>query len=202
MRTKFKAWTLPYLQEHKEVQFDVSNIDDYQNNFYIEIGSGKGKFLIDISRKFNNYYFLGIEKNVTCSGIIAKKLVDEKIENAKLLNIDVSKFFSLVKDNSVDGIFLNFSDPWPKKRHEKRRLTFISFLNEYYRILKLNKKVYIKTDQLNLYQFSLENIEKTKFKLINKSENYINLDEFDAISEYEQNFREMNLPIYRIVIEK
>ena len=107
-----------------------------------------------------------------------------------------------IKDSSIDGIFLNFSDPWPKKRHHKRRLTAINYLNNYYRVLKKGGRLVIKTDNPDLFSFTLENIEGLQFKMISKTDNYQELDEFDTMTEYEQSFREEGTPIHRLVLEK
>ena len=123
MRTKFKAWTVPYLEEHPEVLFTLEQLLSFDKPYYLEIGSGKGQFLIDMAKKFPDKFFVGVERNVTCSGITCKKLVEEETPNAKLMYLDAEVLMKEIPDNSVESIFLNFSDPWPKKRHHKRRLT-------------------------------------------------------------------------------
>ena len=107
-----------------------------------------------------------------------------------------------IKDESVEGIFLNFSDPWPKKRHAKRRLTSNSFLLEYYRILKKGAKLIFKTDNYDLFTYSLEVINESPFKLVEANYSYDGKDPFDACTEYEQSFRELGQPIYRLILEK
>ena len=202
MRTKFKAWTEPYIKEHLEVGIDIPSLASFNKPYYLEIGSGKGQFILDMALKFPNKTFIGVERNVTCAGFTAKKLVDNKIENAKIMWENADNILIELKDNSVEGIFLNFSDPWPKKRHAKRRLTADRYLSSYFRILKPGSKLIIKTDQKDLYDFTLENLETSPFKLISKTENYQNLDEFDTVTEYEADFRKEGLPIYRIILEK
>ena len=202
MRTKFKAWTEPYIKEHPEVGIDIPSLASFAKPYYLEIGSGKGQFIQDMALKFPGKTFIGIERNVTCAGFTAKKLVDNKIENAKIMWVNADNVLIELKDNSVEGIFLNFSDPWPKKRHAKRRLTADRYLSSYYRILKPGARLVIKTDQKDLYDFTLENLEASPFKLVFKTEDYQTLDEFDTITEYEADFRKEGLPIYRIILEK
>ena len=202
MRTKFKAWTEPYLKEHVEVGIDVTVLNSFKDPFYLEIGSGKGQFLANMAKKYPDKTFIGIERNVTCAGFTAKKLVEEKIENAKIMWDNADRILIDLKDECVDTIFLNFSDPWPKKRHAKRRLTATRYLAAYYRILKKGGHINIKTDQKDLYDFTLENLEDSKFQVIYKSEDYQELDEFDTLTEYEESFREEGLPIYRIILVK
>ena len=202
MRTKYKPWALPYINEHSEVMFQEEEFSLIKDNSILEIGSGKGGFILDMSLKFPNKNFIGIERNVTCCGFCAKKLVENKITNAKLFFGDFEKISSLIKDESIETIFLNFSDPWPKKRHYKRRLTATKFLNEYYRILKKGGRLIFKTDNKDLFEFSNETLMETSFKVISYTEDYKELDEFDSITEYEKSFRDEGLPIYRMVLEK
>ena len=202
MRTKYKPWALPYINEHSEVMFQEEEFSLINDNSILEIGSGKGGFILDMSLKFPNKNFIGIERNVTCCGFCAKKLVENKITNAKLFFGDFEKISSLIMDGSIETIFLNFSDPWPKKRHYKRRLTATKFLNEYYRILKKGGRLIFKTDNKDLFEFSNETLMETSFKVISYTEDYKELDEFDSITEYEKSFRDEGLPIYRMVLEK
>ncbi len=202
MRTKYKPWAKPYIDEHVEVMFTQEQLLSFDKPYYLEIGSGKGQFLVDMAKKFSDRFFVGVERNVTCCGFTAKKLVEEEITNAKLMFINAEILMVNIPDNSIDGIFLNFSDPWPKKRHHKRRLTAISYLNNYYRVLKSGGHLVIKTDNPDLFTFTLENIQETKFKTISQTDNYMDYDYFDTMTEYEQSFREEGVPIHRLVLEK
>ena len=201
MRTKFKAWAEPYINEHPEVMCPFDKLNE-QGSYYLEIGSGKGQFLLDMALKFPKLTFIGVERNVTCCGFTAKKLVENSITNAKLVFADAGQITPSINDASVDGIFLNFSDPWPKKRHSKRRLTSESFLAEYYRILKKGAKLIFKTDNYDLFTYSLEIISVSSFKLVEANYSYDGKDEFDATTEYEKSFREEGQPIYRLILEK
>ena len=201
MRTKFKAWAEPFINEHPEVMCLFDKLND-EGSYYLEIGSGKGQFLLDMALKFPKLKFIGVEKNVTCAGFTAKKLVENQISNAKIVFADAQQMTPSIKDDSVEGIFLNFSDPWPKKRHTKRRLTSELFLKEYYRILKKGAKLIFKTDNYDLFTYSLEIIQSSDFKLAEANYSYDGKDNFDATTEYEANFRSQNMPIYRLILEK
>ena len=201
MRTKFKAWAEPYINEHPEVMCPFDKLND-QGSYYLEIGSGKGQFLLDMALKYPKITFIGVERNVTCCGFTAKKLAENEIKNAKLVFADAGQITPSINSDSVDGIFLNFSDPWPKKRHSKRRLTSEAFLSEYYRILKKGAKLIFKTDNYDLFTYSLEIISVSSFKLVEANYSYDGKDEFDAMTEYEKSFREEGQPIYRLILEK
>ena len=202
MRTKYKPWALPYIQEHVEVMFSEEQLLGFTKPYYLEIGSGKGQFLVDMAKKYPDKFFIGLERNVTCCGFTAKKLVEEEIQNAKLMFINADILMDKIPDNSIEAIFLNFSDPWPKKRHHKRRLTADRYLANYYRVLKSGGRLIIKTDNVELFAFTLENLENSPFKLVSKTDDYQDYDEFDSMTEYEQSFREEGTPIHRIVLEK
>ena len=202
MRTKFKAWTVPYIEEHKEVMFDEEQLLSFDKPYYLEIGSGKGQFLVDMAKKFPDKFFVGIERNVTCCGFTAKKLVEEQLPNARLMFLNAELLMDKIADNSIEAIFLNFSDPWPKKRHHKRRLTADSYLKNYYRVLKKGGRLIIKTDNVDLFAFTLENLENSSFKLVFKTDDYQDYDPFDTMTEYEKSFRDEGVPIHRIILEK
>ena len=202
MRTKYKAWSKPFLEEHKEVQIELDELKNLSKQIYLEIGSGKGQFLLEMAKNNPDLYFIGIEKNVTCAGFVAKKLVENEIENAKLIYNDASMVLDSFAKGSVNTIFLNFSDPWPKKRHHKRRLTADSFLDKYFTILKDNGRIIFKTDNVDLFNDSKEVIETSKFKAISVDENYDGKDIFDAQTEYELNFREQGINIHRMILVK
>ena len=201
MRTKYKPWAKPYIEEHVEVMCPFDMMNDYKD-YYLEIGSGKGQFLANMAKNHPDCFFIGMERNVTCAGFTAKKLVEQEVTNAKLAYANAEQVLPLINEGSVNGIFLNFSDPWPKKRHAKRRLTSDSFLNQYLRILKKGGKLIFKTDNYDLFTYSLEILEASSFKLIEANYSYDGKDPFEEITEYEADFRSLGQPIYRVILEK
>lgn len=198
MRTKYKPWAKPYLEEHQEVQVDASLYMDL-DDVYLEIGSGKGQFLVGMAEKYPNRNFIGIERNVTCAGFTAKKLVEQEINNAKLIYNDAERVLSEMKEGSVNILYLNFSDPWPKTRHHKRRLTSERFCALYKKVLKKDAYIIQKTDNLELFDYSIETFKENGFKIIEEDRNY-QISEDDVITEYEADFRKDNLPIYRMKV--
>lgn len=178
---------------------------------FLEIGSGKGDFLWKIACKNQNDYFLGIEKSAT----IVLKALNKYQKNKNILNnlllclADANKIDELFKAQSFNGLYLNFSDPWPKKRHAKRRLVDLSFLNKYEKILKPKSFVEFKTDDLNLFNYCIEqiNLIKEKIKIIDKSNDLHNLADSHYLkkenitSEYEEKFKLKNKKINKIIFE-
>lgn len=205
MRTKFKPWTVEYLKEHPEINWTLKRLKEERisPSTYLEIGSGKGDFLVKIAKNYPDLIFLGIEKNITCAGITCKKLVDDKVTNAYIISEDIEQVFPLLKDESVAGIFLNFSDPWPKKRHAKRRLTSERFLDNYYRMLKKGGSIFLKTDNLELFEYTLKLLERDgRLTLVKIDRNYDGSIAFDAETEYEHSFRLEGQNIYRLEAKK
>ena len=111
----------------------------------------------------------------------------------------MSKVFEHLPDHSIDTIYLNFSDPWPKKRHAKRRLTFKTFLDSYRRILKNNGQIIMKTDNLDLFDFSIESFKENNYDLEVIDYDYAFNDEVDVMTEYESYFRNLHTPIKRLI---
>lgn len=205
MRTKFKQWAVDYLGEHPELVLEKNDFADEffnKSKLAFEIGSGKGDFIVNIAKKNPDVHYLAIEKVKTVAGMMAKKIVDEQVSNVKVFANDASIIFNEIKDNFVDVIYLNFVDPWPKKKHAKRRLTFITFLNQYYRILKDDGLLIFKSDNDGLFEFSKEEITKTKFKVVAVEENYIFDEQNDVMTEYETKFRNLNQNIHRLILKK
>lgn len=205
MRTKYRQWAVDYLDLHPEVVLEKANFDDEfftKGKLVFEIGSGKGDFIVAISKENPDIHYLAVEKVPTVAGIMSKKIVDEGIQNVKVFANDVFLLFDQIKDESVDIIYLNFVDPWPKKRHEKRRLTFPKFLEQYYRILKKDGLLIFKSDNDGLYEYTVEVLGQTKFEVLENLENYEFNPRNDAMTEYERKFRNINKSIHRIVVKK
>ena len=175
MRTKYKQWAVDYVDEHPEIALQKFEQND---NFFqekpviFEIGSGKGDFIAAISLAHPEYNYLAIEKVKTVAGMMCRKLVEQGNTNVKVFPWSTELIFESVDEGFVHSIYLNFSDPWPKKKHEKRRLTFISFLEQYYRILRKGGRLYFKTDNDELYLYTKDEIQLTKFKVVSDEENY------------------------------
>ena len=205
MRTKYKQWAVDYVDQHPEialVKFDKNNKFFQEKPVVFEIGSGKGDFIAAISLAHPEYNYLAIEKVKTVAGMMCKKLVDQGNENVKVFPWSAELIFGEIDEGFVHSIYLNFSDPWPKKKHEKRRLTYISFLEQYYRILRKGGRLYFKTDNDDLYFYTREELLLTKFKVISDEENYEFDSETDYITEYENKFRSVGKSIHRIILEK
>ena len=197
MRTKYKAWAEPYIKEHQEICVDALSMQSI-DNLYLEIGSGKGLYLVTMAAKFLDRNYVGVERNVTCAGYLAKKIVEGGFTNAKLCFQDAEKLLAELPEHSLHHVFLNFSDPWPKKRHNKRRLTSERFIPLYQKVMAHGGEIILKTDNKELFDFSKENFLGNGFSLLFEDLNYQLDEENDALTEYEIDFRNDNNPIYRL----
>ncbi|MDY0345621.1 MAG: tRNA (guanosine(46)-N7)-methyltransferase TrmB [Bacilli bacterium] len=205
MRTRYKPWAKPYLEEHKE--FVITNFlsnDGFfaDNDLEMEIGCGKGDFIVALAEKNPHKNYLAIEVSAMVAAMALKKIVEKKLVNVRIIVEDVAKVLPLCRDEMLQVVYLNFSDPWPKKRHEKRRLTFPSKLLEYTRILNKGGYVYFKSDNETLYEYSLTTFQDSPLEIIIYTDNYSQLDDNDAMSEYEKQFRSEGKNINRIVARR
>lgn len=172
-----------------------------QNPIQIEIGMGKGKFIIQLAKENPEINYIGIEKfsSVLIRAIEKSKELD--IHNLCFLLLDAANINDIFAENEIDQIYLNFSDPWPKDRHSKRRLTSKEFLARYNKLLVPNGEVIFKTDNVNLFEFSLEQVEIADWKLRNSTYDLhiSEYAEYNVMTEYEEKFSAMGKPIHRLI---
>lgn len=204
MRLRYKQWAVDYLSQHPEVIIDKVDFTDafFKNTISLEIGSGKGEFITSYAAMHQDENYLAIERVPTIAGILTKKVVESELHNVRIFPHDGEALFNDIPDGSVDKIFLNFVDPWPKKKHAKRRLTYHKFLEEYYRILKPNGLVIFKSDNDSLYESSQEEIALTKFVVLTNEEDYKFDQANDALTGYEEKFRGLGHHIHRLILKK
>ncbi|MBP3461220.1 MAG: tRNA (guanosine(46)-N7)-methyltransferase TrmB [Bacilli bacterium] len=178
--------------------------DLFKNNnpIYIEIGMGKGNFIIENAKRYPNINFIGIEKYDSVIVRSVEKLENLELSNLKLIRMDANKIND-VFDKEIDLIYLNFSDPWPKLRHEKRRLSSHEFLKKYDLIFKNKKNIIMKTDNRKLFEYSIVSFTNYGYKINDISLNLYDDDiENNIPTEYEIKFKNKGFPIYKIDVEK
>lgn len=173
-----------------------------KNPIYLEIGMGKGIFLIESALKNPNINYIGIEKY---DSVLVRAV--EKLENYDIPNLKIIRQDAITIENTfekeIDKIYLNFSDPWPKKRHEKRRLMSDYFLQQYDKIFKDKKNIEFKTDNRNLFEFAIISFTNYGYKIKRLYLDLYKEDIFDNIqTEYEIKFSSKGLTIYKIEVEK
>lgn len=172
------------------------------NPIHIEIGMGKGRFIIDMAKLHPEINYVGIEKFSSVLVRAIEKQNEEQLPNLLFIRMDAENIGEVFDKDEVDYIYLNFSDPWPKDRHAKRRLTSVQFLNRYINILSKDGGLTFKTDNRPLFDFSLEQVEEAKWTLVNVTFDLHNSEyaQGNVMTEYEKRFSEMGNPICRMVI--
>lgn len=171
------------------------------NPIYIEIGMGKGKFITENAINNPNINYIGIEKFDSVIARAIEKSNELDINNLVLVRMDAEKIDE-VFSNEVDKIFLNFSDPWPKARHEKRRLTSKQFLDKYLQISRNKTVIEMKTDNDDLFNYSCESLLENDFDITYKT-NDLHKENVDNITtEYEEKFSNLGIKINKLIAFK
>lgn len=178
-----------------------------QQPIHIEIGMGKGTFMIENAKKNPQINYIGFEK---FSAVLFRALekidleekLDNKLDNLCFVRMDASNVLDIFEPGEISRIYLNFSDPWPKEKHEKRRLTHFEFLSKYAVILKKGSLLIQKTDNENLYRFSKLQMEDFGFQIKEWSEDLHNSPylEGNIMTEYERKFVELGKNIYMLSV--
>ncbi len=171
-----------------------------ENPIHIEIGMGKGKFILEMAERNPEINYIGIEKYSSVLVRAVEKTENFEGENLRLIRMDAEEIEEVFAPEEVDRIYLNFSDPWPKDRHAKRRLTSVRFLERYDHILAPDGRIMFKTDNRDLFDFSLEQIKEAEWILENYTYDLHNseFNEGNVMTEYEEKFSAKGNPICRL----
>ncbi len=167
---------------------------------HLEIGCGKGQFISGMSERYPDSKFIAIEKIADVIVLAAERIKREERGNVRFIIGDASNINEMFPPHSIERIYLNFSDPWPKAGHAKRRLTHMLFLEKYKQILTENGSIFFKTDNRGLFDFSLEQLEAAGFRLENVTYDLHNSEfaQENIVTEYETNFSQKGFSINRV----
>jgi tRNA (guanine-N7-)-methyltransferase len=210
MRLRNKPWAKDKLAEHSTIV--VHNPDEqkgrwhdlFGNNqpIHIEVGTGKGRFITGMAKANPHINYIGIELQQSVIVGALDLIIEDPLPNIRLLNQNADNLEKFFDAGEIDRVYLNFSDPWPKNRHEKRRLTYKSYLKSYENILVKNGEIHFKTDNQGLFEFSLRSFSEYGLLL-----NFVSLDlhnsEFEGniMTEYEEKFANKGNRIYRSEVQ-
>ncbi|QHS23066.1 tRNA (guanosine(46)-N7)-methyltransferase TrmB [Virgibacillus sp. MSP4-1] len=206
MRLRNKPWADDFIKENHHItelsplSYKGSWKDLFVNHqpVHLEIGTGKGQFIANMAKQHPDINFIGMErvKNVIVGAI--RKVDAADVRNVRLINENAKDLRDFFAQNEIDQIYLNFSDPWPKNRHEKRRLTFHTFLEQYEDILRPDGEIVLKTDNQKFFEYSLVSFSQYGMKF---EEVTLDLhaaeDPLNVMTEYEEKFSEKGQRIYR-----
>ena len=169
---------------------------------HVEVGSGKGAFITGMAKANPDINYIGIDIQKSVLSYALDKVLEADVPNIKLLWVDGSELTNYFADGEIDRLYLNFSDPWPKKRHEKRRLTYKSFLDTFKQILPEKGEIHFKTDNRGLFEYSL--VSFSQYGMVLKGV-WLDLHASDfegnVMTEYEQKFSSKGQVIYRVEAE-
>jgi tRNA (guanine-N7-)-methyltransferase len=167
---------------------------------YVELGTGKGRFISQMAQLYPQINFIGIEVQLGVLYYAAKKTAEASLNNVRLIRFNVEHLMDIFDDGEVDRFYINFCDPWPKKKHAKRRLTHRGFLQRYAELLQPGGQVVFKSDNAGLFSFTLEEFEACHWPLTEVTfdlhhSGILN----EAMTEYEAKFSAKGQPIFHCV---
>lgn len=201
MRLRFKPNAIPEMEKNKYIYFDGSEnkgrwqeIFGNNNPIHLEIGAGMGDFITQKALLNPEINYIALEMNTNAFVVASRKILDEEIENVRGLIANAENLEEIFEKGEIDKIYLNFSTPWPKTRHHKRRLSHKRFLDRYTNIVKDKANLELKTDNEEFFDASLEYFSDYNMDIKEVNRNlYV---EESIVTEYESKFRNKEMPIF------
>ncbi len=189
------------IKDYEKYRGNYKSLFNNDNKICIEIGMGKGDFIKGMSMMYPNVNFIGIEKYDSVMVRAIEKLEDTDIQNLRLIKMDAEGIGNVFA-KEIDTIYLNFSDPWPKDRHEKRRLTSSNFLKKYDNLFVGTKHIVFKTDNRKLFEYSVRSFTSYGYSINNISLDLHKDVLINVETEYEKKFSALGYPIYMVDVTK
>lgn len=210
MRLRHKPWAKDKLSAYP--QYVIQNPEDWKGKWdqvfiqkgpiHIEIGTGKGRFITEMAKANPTINYIGVELQESVIVSALDRVIEAEVPNLKLMNMNAEKLTEYLEKGEINRVYLNFSDPWPKTRHEKRRLTYKTFLASYESVLENQGEIHFKTDNQGLFEYSLKSFSEYGMLL-----KYVSLDlhnsdfEGNIMTEYEEKFSNRGNRIYRCEVQ-
>lgn len=207
MRIRNKPWAADKLAE--TTRYVVMEPADWkgkweerfgnENPIHVEVGSGKGNFIVEMAKVHPEINYIGIERQTSVAVMALDKIEESELTNVQLLNTDGENVADFFAEGEVDRVYLNFSDPWPKSKHDKRRLTHANFLKNYEQIMVSGGEIHFKTDNQGLFEYSLASFSQYGM-ILNKVWLDLHKSDFEGnvMTEYEEKFSSKGSRIYRV----
>ncbi len=193
------------IKEPQSLKGRYKELFERQAPLHIEIGMGKGRFLMDMATAHPDINYIGIEKYSSVLLRAVQKMEERTLSNLKFILMDAAEIESVFDKEEVDRIYLNFSDPWPKDRHAKRRLPSRQFLAKFNQILKKDGVIEFKTDNRLLFDFAVEEVEPAGWHIEQLTYDLHHDDimgQGNIMTEYEEKFSSLGNPIYKYIINR
>ncbi len=197
-----KKWVDPFMQqEHRQLlktPEDFKQLNKEEKEVYLEIGCGLGDFILGTATDHPEHLYIAMERDISCVAKCVRSAEELGLENVYFIRADAQNLNEWFEGIKFSGMYLLFSDPWHKKPHYKRRLTYRKFLENYAEILKPNGFLYFKTDNRNLFEFTVEELKVSAFAPEKVSLDFHAEFESGHMTMYEQKFKKQGMPIYHI----
>lgn len=206
MRIRNKPWALEYLQQHEDFvdidmtyKYKVNSRFKVKQPLHLEVGTGMGRFITEMARRNPHVNFIGVEVDKNIMIRAAEKAHALALENVQLVLLDANHLEDYFNAHEIEQLYLNFSDPWPKNRHEKRRLTSKGFLEQYKTILSKGGQLQFKTDNRGLFEYSLLSMNNLGMTFLEVNLNLHRSEPPNNVrTEYEDKFSKQGFVIYQL----
>lgn len=202
MRLRYKENAIPEMKENPYIFFDGEKLkgkwsEEFKNDrpIHLEIGAGRGDFIKEIAEDKPDINFIALEVNTNAFVLASRKILEKDLTNVRGLIADAENLEDIFDKGEISKIYLNFSTPWPKRRHHKRRLSHERFLKRYENIIKNGAEIELKTDNEDFFDYSIKYFKDYGLDILDIDRN-ISEEKSLYISEYEKKFRNKNMPIY------
>ena len=196
------------VKESKEYKGKWNTLFENSNPIHIEIGMGKGQFILTLAKQNPQINYIGIERYSSVLLRALEKFDTEEfceLTNVRFICMDAMELPDVFEAEEVEKIYLNFSDPWPKKRHARRRLTSTVFFAQYDKVLAKDGVVEFKTDNRPLFEFSLESVKEAGWNLVAHTfdlHHHETMNEGNIMTEYEEKFSSQGNPICKLIADR
>lgn len=206
MRLRRKPWARPelmeselFIEDPKEFKGNWNKVFKNDNPISLELGCGKGRFISTLAKENPQRNFIVIDLKDEVLVYVKRKCIDLGLNNVRILSFNIGLINEIFDKNEIHDIYMNFSTPWPKTKHNKRRLTHPRFLNKYLDIINKDSRIILKTDHVGFFLDSLEYLEENKFEILFKTMDLHNEDVKNIMTEYEEKFINQGMKIMYLV---
>jgi tRNA (guanine-N7-)-methyltransferase len=201
MRLRKKWWARPEMEDSPyfitnpyDLKGKWNTVFGNSNDIYLELGCGRGKFIIERAIQNRKLNFIGIDLKDEVLIYVVKKIHEEGLQNVRIIPLNIMLIEGVFDQNEIARIFINFCNPWPKDRHNKRRLTYTTFLNTYKKFLKSESEIWFKTDDTELFEDSIQYFKNGGFSIEYLTYDLHNSGFSDNITtEYEEKFTSLGM---------
>lgn len=202
MRLRRKPWARPellkselFIENPREFKGSWNKVFNNNNEICLELGCGKGRFISNIAQKNKDKNFIAIDLKDEVLVYVKRKCEELNLKNVRILSFDINYINEIFEKGEVSDIYLNFSTPWPKTKHNKRRLTHPRFLNKYLEVINSNSKIMLKTDHELFFLDSIEYLNENGFDILYKTMDLHNEEIENIMTEYEEKFLNKGMKI-------